>query len=179
MKKNFHYLTFFSLFLVVFLQCGSPKQTSEPDIFIHYLGHASFILQFDNGISVLTDHGTSNAWGLDSPIYEIENFIPDVATYSHTVHIDHFRGEMPNNVDFVLTNMDSLRLKGIVIQPMRTSELSLKEEDNTSYLISYKGFTILHLGDAQANARSSRTSRRHPTMSTWKQGTERPVRSQK
>ena len=140
--------------MFIFVLCRSQKQISEPDIHIHYLGHASFILQFDNGFSILTDHGTSNAWGLDSPIHEIENFTPDVATYSHTVHIDHFRGEMPKNVDFILTDTDSLRLKGIVIQPVRTSELSLKEKDNTSYLITYRGFTILHLGDAQANIKA-------------------------
>jgi hypothetical protein len=35
----------------------------EPDIHIHYLGHSSFILQFDNGITVLTDYGASNSCG--------------------------------------------------------------------------------------------------------------------
>jgi len=60
-----------------------------PEVSIHYLGHSSFILQFDNGISVLTDYGTSNCWGLTSPIYDIGEFVPTILTYSHR-HADHY-----------------------------------------------------------------------------------------
>jgi len=127
------------------------EQDLTPDIFIHYLGHSSFIIRFDNGVSILTDYGESRSYGLDSPIYGFGDFVPDIVTYSHTDHVDHAGGTIPENVPNILTNLDSLSLKGVRILPIRTSEKSLEEPDNTSYLISYKGFDILHLGDAQAN----------------------------
>ena len=57
------------------------------------MGHSSFIIQFDNGISILTDYGKYNAWvqwGWDSPIHDIGDFVPDIMTYSHTHHEDHY-----------------------------------------------------------------------------------------
>ncbi|MFX0092289.1 MAG: MBL fold metallo-hydrolase [Candidatus Hodarchaeota archaeon] len=117
---------------------------------IHYLGHASFIIQFDNGITILTDYGTSNAYDLDSPIHDFGIVKPDVITYSHKEHIDHNSGLIPNNNPPILTNSASLDIKEVRIEPIRTCERSLEEEDNTSYLFTYKGFKILHLGDAHA-----------------------------
>jgi hypothetical protein len=73
-----------------------------------------------------------------------------VATYSHTRHIDHYGGPLPENIPHVLTEPESLNIDGLQIQPIRTCELSLDEEDCTSYLFIYKGFKILHLADAQA-----------------------------
>ena len=51
----------------------------------------------------------------------------------------------------VLTESDSLSIGELTISPIRTSEQSLDEQENTSYLFSYKGLRILHLGDCQAN----------------------------
>lgn len=138
-------------FLLYFLGCQSTESKMDPGICVHYLGHASFVLQFDNGITILTDYGTSHAWDLDSPIYEMGDLQPNVVTYSHTAHIDHYRGSAPEHIDHVLMQGEGLQLQGITIEPIPTSELSLEEKDNTSYLISYRGFRILHLGDAQAN----------------------------
>jgi L-ascorbate metabolism protein UlaG (beta-lactamase superfamily) len=151
--RQFGFLLLLTITMVS-MQCSLPNVESQPDIFIHYLGHSSFLLQFDNGITILTDYGTSRAWGLDSPIYGIGELRPDVVTYSHTAHIDHYGGELPENIAHVLTGDDSLHIQGISIIPIHTSELSLEEKDNTSYLISYKGFRILHLGDAQANIKA-------------------------
>ena len=147
------------IFLCCIVMCSKAGQEESPsaerdltpDIFIHYLGHASFIIQLDNGVSILTDYGESRSYGLDSPIYGFGDFVPDIVTYSHRDHVDHAGGKVPENVAHVLTNLDSLSLNGVRIRPIRTSEKSLEETDNTSYLISYKGFHILHLGDAQAN----------------------------
>jgi L-ascorbate metabolism protein UlaG (beta-lactamase superfamily) len=122
---------------------------NTPDVSIHYLGHAAFILRFGNGLSILTDYGVSNAYGLDSPIYDIE-FQPDIVTYSHTEHVDHCRVQPFEGVLYTLTEPDSLKLEGLVIEPIPTCEQSLDREDNTSYLFSYKGLTVLHLGDAQS-----------------------------
>ena len=126
-----------------------------PRVNLHYLGHASFLLWFDNGISVVTDYGQPNAWkewGWDSPIHDLGSFIPDVATYSHTHHADHCDpdrlGHQPGHV---LTKDDRLVIDRITFEPIRSSEVSPDMVDNTSYLIQYKGLKILHLGDCQAN----------------------------
>ncbi len=121
---------------------------------VHYLGHASFVLQFDNGVAVLTDYGASNAYGLNSPVCGLGTLQPDVATYSHQTHIDHAGGEIPAGVPHVLTGLDRLSLKRLSIEPLRTCEMSLEEEDNTSYLFAYGGLTVLHLADAQAYLRN-------------------------
>jgi L-ascorbate metabolism protein UlaG (beta-lactamase superfamily) len=125
---------------------------SEPDIHIHYLGHSSFILQFDNGITVLTDYGASNAYGLDSPIHDLGDLRPDVVTCSHTHHVDHYdASKAPEGMPHTLTeaDRDSLSLEGLTIEPIPTCEKSPNQEDNNSYLFTYRGFKILHLGDAQ------------------------------
>jgi hypothetical protein len=59
----------------------TPTATpSEPDIHIHYLGHSAFVLQFNKGVSILTDYGQSRAYGLDSPIYDVGDFQPTIVT---------------------------------------------------------------------------------------------------
>ncbi len=121
----------------------------QPAVRIHYLGHASFVLQFNNEVSVLTDYGQSKAYDLNSPVYEWVDAEPDVATFSH-VHPDHKRPEMSFKQAYVLTGTDSLSLQGLEITPIQTSERSIETADNSSYLFSYKGWKILHLADAQA-----------------------------
>lgn len=123
--------------------------TSQPVLRIHYLGHASFLLQFDNGISVLTDYGQSNSYSLSSPIYDWTGAEPDVVTFSHA-HPDHNRPGVKFEQAHVLTDTGRLSLKGLEITPIRTSETAIATADNSSYLFAYKGLKILHLGDAQA-----------------------------
>lgn len=120
---------------------------SGPDIRLHYLGHAAFLLLFGTGSSVLMDYGQSCAYGLDSPVYDIGSFQPTVVTYSHR-HPDHDRGAT-FDTEHILDGLDELTLEDITIEPVRTTERT--PEDNTSYRIAYKGFSILHLGDAQGS----------------------------
>jgi L-ascorbate metabolism protein UlaG (beta-lactamase superfamily) len=152
------FFAFFGLLVVLLAACGGAQPTlptipaptatpPQPDIRIHYLGHSAFVLQFDNGVSILTDYGQSRAYGLDSPIYDVGDFQPTIVTYSHH-HPDHDRGAT-FHTDHVLDGLDELTLEGITLQPVLTTENT--REDNTSYLITYKGFTILHLGDAQGD----------------------------
>jgi L-ascorbate metabolism protein UlaG (beta-lactamase superfamily) len=152
------FFAFFGLLVVLLAACGGAQPTlptipaptatpPQPDIRIHYLGHSAFVLQFDNGVSILTDYGQSRAYGLDSPIYDVGDFQPTIVTYSHH-HPDHDRGAT-FDTDHVLDGLDELTLEGISLQPVLTMEKA--KEDNASYLITYKGFTILHLGDAQGD----------------------------
>ncbi|MBN1579932.1 MAG: MBL fold metallo-hydrolase [Anaerolineae bacterium] len=132
-----------------------PRKVSQPKVRVHYLGHASFVLQFDNGLSVLTDYGSYNAWaewGWDSPVHDVGAFVPDVTTYSHTHHADHYdESRMPKGISHVLRGAEGLSIGELTISPIRTSEQSLDEQENTSFLFSYKEVRILHLGDCQAN----------------------------
>jgi len=115
---------------------------------VHYLGHASFVLEFDNGVTVLTDYGKSRSYGLDSPIYGLGELNPDILTYSH-LHEDHAGGKVPDDIAHVLKKGESLHLKGVDITPIPTFERSLEQPDNFSYLFTYKGIKILHMGDCQ------------------------------
>ncbi len=140
--------------IIFILHTGiSNIQAAEPEIKIHYLGHSAFVLQFDNGITIVTDYGHYNVWadsGWDSPIHDIGDLVPDVMTFSHH-HDDHYdKDRIPKGVSHILTGMDSLSINGIEIKPVRTSEDSINKESNTSYIFTYKGIKICHLGDAQA-----------------------------
>ena len=71
---------------------SSDCKPYKSEVGIHYLGHSSFVLSFDNGVDIVTDYGKENAWlewGWDSPIHSIGDLIPKVMTYSHT-HCDHY-----------------------------------------------------------------------------------------
>lgn len=125
----------------------------DASVKIHYLGHAAFVMEFDNGVTIVSDYGNYNAWaqwGWDSPIYDIGDLVPDIMTYSHH-HEDHYDpSRVPDGVTHILTGTDSLEYKGISIKPTRTCEENYTIESNTSYLFTYKNLRILHLGDAQS-----------------------------
>ena len=129
-------------------------QAEDAVVEIHYLGHSAFVLEFGNGVTIVTDYGHYNAWvdwGWDSPIHDIGDLVPDVMTYSHTHHDDHYDPErIPDGVAHILTEYDSLTIEGIHIKPIRTCEESINTESNSSYIITYKDLKICHLGDAQA-----------------------------
>jgi L-ascorbate metabolism protein UlaG (beta-lactamase superfamily) len=116
---------------------------------IHYLGHAAFVLRFENGHSILMDYGVSNAFGLGSPVYDLSGVEPSVVTFSHD-HPDHRRPGATFTSARVLAGGGSLTLDGMTIRSIRTSEASMEAPDNASFVILYGGFRILHLADAQA-----------------------------
>jgi len=140
----------FAVILALFLlmNCGL---LAAPEVSIHYMGHSSFLLQFDNGVSVLMDYGTSNCWGYPSPIYDIGDFVPTVLTYSHR-HADHYNEDRkPEGVQYQLEGLDSLDIDGLSIRPIRVCEGIVGIESSTAFIFSYKGFKICHLSDAQAD----------------------------
>ena len=116
---------------------------------IHYLGHAAFVLRFENGVSVLMDYGVSNAYGLTSPIFDVSGADPSIVTFSHD-HPDHRRPDLSFPKSRILSGGGTLTWDGLSIRPIRTSEVSMEATDNAGYVIDYGGFTILHLADAQA-----------------------------
>ena len=148
MRRNALFLIL-PLFLIYRTVCPqiSAFQTADspkPFIKIHYLGHSSFIFSFDNGKTMLIDYGESNAYGLDSPIYGIGSFKPDIVAYTHH-DADHDRGLAFNNAELVDRRQYSKY--GIEIMPVPVTERV--KNDNCGYLIRYKGLIILHAGDCQ------------------------------
>ena len=115
---------------------------------IHYLGHSSFVLRFGNDISLLTDYGKSNAFGTDSPIYDLGDLRPDVVLYSHHDD-DHDRGdEFPGATILDGAHLhEEVGIDGVVFEPIKTSEHA--PGDNTSFLIGFEELRIVFAGDCQ------------------------------
>jgi len=121
------------------------------NIQVHYLGHSSFVIQFDD-IPVVTDYGKPNAWkdwGWDSQIHGIGELIPDIMTYSH-LHEDHYDStRIPKGVKYILKNGEELDYNQLKVEAIPTCEEKFGEFNNTSYWFSYKGYNIVHTGDIQ------------------------------
>lgn len=140
------------MMLVLLALTGCSGAVPLPPLQVHYLGHASFLLITDEGLSVLTDYGESNAYGLDSPIHGLGGLTPDVVTISHD-HADHAGGTLPPHVDLVLKGLDdgpAAEVEGLRITAIPTYEGRLDTPDNASFLFEYSGMKVLHLGDCQA-----------------------------
>jgi L-ascorbate metabolism protein UlaG (beta-lactamase superfamily) len=148
--------------LVLFLSSIGFTNASEPIVKIHYLGHSSFVIQFDNNTTVLTDYGQSKAYyehnpqKWNSPIYDIGELEPDIVTYSHIDHVDHYlEAREPQDVPLMLKAKETKTVyNDILIESFRTSENyegDVGDASNTSYLFTYKGIKILHLGDVQGD----------------------------
>jgi len=122
----------------------------EPLLRIHYLGHSSFVLRFADGVSVLTDYGQSNAYGLDGPIYDLGDLHPDVVLYSHHDD-DHDRGnEFPGATILDGAHLhEEVGIDGIAFEPIKTSEHA--PGDNTSFLITFEELKIVFAGDCQGD----------------------------
>jgi L-ascorbate metabolism protein UlaG (beta-lactamase superfamily) len=135
------------LFLVFASACAPAP--APPSVAVHYLGHASFLLTFDDSLTVLTDYGESNAYGLDSPVYDLGTVRPHLVTLSHE-HADHAGGQLPDDIGPLITGGEGLQAGGLTATPIPGFERSLDEPDNTSYVFEFRGLRVLHLGDCQA-----------------------------
>lgn len=146
--------------LLMVAGCG-PRRTPVPSASLHYLGHASFVLTFEDTLTVLTDYGESNAYGLDSPVHSLATLVPDIITRSHE-HSDHAGGTLPEGpIRHMISGMESLsaasvdqgqrfQMGNLRISTIPTHEGPLKTPpDNTSFLFDFRGLKILHLGDCQ------------------------------
>lgn len=166
MKRKYQIMTLHRIFFMVLAMIHinadqNSLAASVTEVKIHYLGHAAFVLQFDHGITIVTDYGNYNAyaqWGWSSPIHDIGTLIPDIMTYSHS-HQDHYdEKRIPKGVKHKIVGgtaaISPRTLKGIELKSVRTCETTLGAEDNTSFIFHYNGLTIVHLGDATANIKS-------------------------
>jgi L-ascorbate metabolism protein UlaG (beta-lactamase superfamily) len=120
----------------------------DPLLRVHYLGHSSFVLRFADGVSLLTDYGKSNAFGLASPIHELGDLHPDVVLYSHHDE-DHDRGDEFEGATIIdgAHLYEEVGIDGIVFEPIKTREN--EPGDNTSFLIAFENLRILFAGDCQ------------------------------
>ena len=147
---------FWSLLVAIFIMFLIIRAFSgqQPGITLHYLGHSSFLIDFEGEVAVLTDYGKPNAWkeyGYDSPVFSIGGFLPDIATYSHK-HEDHYDPSRLNcEITKVLTGLEDFNYKDLRITAVATSEKEIGKPDNFGYLFEYKGVRIMHMGDCQAN----------------------------
>jgi len=123
----------------------TPTDTG-PLVRIHFLGHAAFILQFDNGLSVLSDYGDASRTGWGVEVFGFGDFQPDIVTYSQTHHPDHYL-EMEFKGARILTGDASLSKAGLVITPVPTHELTMDSFDSYGFLFAYKGSKILIAGE--------------------------------
>ncbi|MBP7866727.1 MAG: MBL fold metallo-hydrolase [Acidobacteria bacterium] len=128
---------------LVFAGEGSGR---APSVRLHYLGHASFVFAFDNGVTLLVDYGVSNAYGLTSPIHDLGDLKPDLVAYTHH-DPDHDRQQAFPGAT-VIDGKD-FALRGIRLQAIPVSERA--RDDNTGYLIRYKGLTLFLSGDLQGD----------------------------
>jgi L-ascorbate metabolism protein UlaG (beta-lactamase superfamily) len=131
------------------IAAAEPPAEKSPAVCVHYLGHAAFVLAFDNDVTVLVDYGESRAWGLDSPIHGLGGLVPDLALYTHR-HADHAGGRLPDGVPRVLTGRGVFELDDLRIEAVPGYERTLDAPDNTGFLFTCRGIRILHLGDCQA-----------------------------
>jgi L-ascorbate metabolism protein UlaG (beta-lactamase superfamily) len=134
---------------VTLLLLGCVQSTPKASARLHYLGHASFLMEFSNGITVLTDYGESRAYGLNSPIYPLGEIVPHLVTLSHE-HADHAGGVLPEGVGLVLRGDKTFEAEGLTITPIPTYEGNLETPDNVSFLFQLGELRILHMGDCQA-----------------------------
>jgi L-ascorbate metabolism protein UlaG (beta-lactamase superfamily) len=138
-----------SLTCIILLMSLNPLKSQPGTVNLHYLGHASFVMDFYD-FKVLTDYGTSYCWGLNSPIYGIGSMIPAVMSYSH-YHLDHYdESRVPPYVPYTIDMLDTLNIMDLWIYPVRTCETNPAVESNTSFMFNFMGYRICHLGDAQA-----------------------------
>jgi L-ascorbate metabolism protein UlaG (beta-lactamase superfamily) len=144
--------------LLIILLCifnSALADKGSVPVSVHYLGHCAFVISFDDTLDILTDYAESYPYysaDYNSPIYSIgtEKDI-EVATFSHQ-HTDHYSpSRLPEGIEYMLQNQDTLLIGDVLIKPARTSESNASIPDNSTYFFYYGGLTFCHSGDLSAN----------------------------
>lgn len=119
----------------------------EAQVGIRYLGHASFLIQSDEGLRIVTDWAGDLAWKLDT--------LPDVVTMNHA-HETHWTAFPDPEIDHALEGWGDgvdpahhfLRLGETLIRNVPTDIRSYGGEafGNSIFIFEHKGLCIGHLG---------------------------------
>jgi L-ascorbate metabolism protein UlaG (beta-lactamase superfamily) len=126
---------------------AEPSPTEKkPAVRIHFLGHAAFILEFDNGTTLLSDYGDASQTGWGMQVFGFGSFQPDIVTYSQTHHMDHFTPMEFENAKIIIGEAE-LSGEDPAITPVPTHELTMDAFDSCGYLISYKELKLLIAGE--------------------------------
>jgi L-ascorbate metabolism protein UlaG (beta-lactamase superfamily) len=140
-------------FLLLQTGCHSAPATPEPAptstaaaVRIHFLGHAAFILKFDNGLAVLSDYGDVSQTGWPVQVFGFGSFQPDIVTYSQTHHPDHYT-PMEFSGAKVLIGDAQLSEAGLEITAVPTHELTMDSYDSCGFLFAYKDLKLLTAGE--------------------------------
>ena len=116
-----------------------------PVVGVHYLGHAAFILSFDDGVTILMDDGESRTYCHVAPARDFGTLAPNIVVYAHP-DMARENWEFPGAE--VVSGSDFKR-GDVEIRAIPVTEDVL--DDNYGYLISYKGFRIFYAGDSQGD----------------------------
>lgn len=111
---------------------------------ITWLGHSSFLLEFNNGVKLLQDP-------FDETVgYPLYSGYPDIITVSHE-HFDHnYTKPFLKDSPTIVNTCGSFKVKDISIKGIASfhdNMLGEKRGPNIIYVIEAEGLRICHLGD--------------------------------
>jgi len=128
---------------LVFLLLGKLPTGKEGTMRIKWLGHASFLLEAEDGTKVITDPFD------ESLGYVIPKEKPDVVTVSHD-HFDHNAVDLLRGKPVVVKGVGEKEVKGIVIKGIKSFHDKSKGAQrgaNTIFVFDIDGVRVCHLGD--------------------------------
>jgi L-ascorbate metabolism protein UlaG (beta-lactamase superfamily) len=115
---------------------------------ITWLGHASFLVEANDGTRIITDPYEAGSY--DGAVgYRPIDERADIVTVSHD-HADHNAVEAVTGAPEIVRGPDSRTVRGIPIKGVTTFHDGSKGEDrgrNTVYVIEVDGIRLGHLGD--------------------------------
>jgi len=127
----------------VFLLLPKSSVEKEGDMRIKWLGHASFLLEAEDGTKVITDPFD------ESLGYAIPKEKPDVVTVSHE-HFDHNAVDLLPGKPVVVKGVGEKEIKGIVFKGIKSFHDKSKGAQrgaNTIFVFDIDGVRVCHLGD--------------------------------
>jgi len=115
----------------------------EGDMRIKWLGHASFLIEGEEGIKVITDPFD------ESLGYSIPQEEPDVVTVSHG-HFDHNAVELLQGSPEVVKDIGEKEVKGVLFKGIKSfhdKSRGAQRGSNIIFVFTIDGIRLCHLGD--------------------------------
>lgn len=110
---------------------------------IRYLGHSSFLLTSNAGVTVVTDPYASEVG------FRMPKISADIVTVSHR-HFDHDNVKAVEGNPLVIENEPKLTVCGINIRTVKSfhdDAEGKKRGDNRIFIFNFDGLNVCHLGD--------------------------------